>query len=139
LQRTRSPEATPALSGSTAVIDTTFQFTERRSALLFWVGSAIVSVGVMFHLPMFWMGHSNGFILAGMPMDPGMLLGMALIVGGIIAAGYGLLPTSRADASLHEPVGPPEDAPLTRAHWRLMTVLSVALIIDVMKPASLAS
>lgn len=91
----------------------------------------------MLHLPMFWMAHSNGFILAGMPMDPTMLLGMALIVGGITGAGYGLLPNSAPKFSLHEPVGPPEDAPLTRAHWRLMTVLSVALIIDVMKPASL--
>jgi putative MFS transporter len=105
--------------------------------LLFWLGSVTVSVGVMLHLPMFWMAHSNGFILAGMPMDPTMLLGMALIVGGIIGAGYGLLPNSAANISLHEPVEAPEDAPLTRAHWRLMTVLSVALIIDVMKPASL--
>jgi putative MFS transporter len=31
----------------------------------------------------------------------------------------------------------PEDAPLGWAHWRLMLVLTVALIIDVMKPASL--
>jgi putative MFS transporter len=34
-------------------------------------------------------------------------------------------------------VSPPEDAPLTSAHWTLMLVLVVALIIDVMKPASL--
>ena len=35
-------------------------------------------------------------------------------------------------------IAPPEDAPLARAHWMLMGVLAVALIIDVMKPASLA-
>jgi putative MFS transporter len=97
----------------------------------------IVSIGVMLHLPMFWMAHTNGFVLAGMPMDPGMLVGMALIVGGIIAAGYGLLPNSTPNVRMHEPFGPAEDAPLTSAHWRLMVVLAVALIIDVMKPASL--
>jgi putative MFS transporter len=31
----------------------------------------------------------------------------------------------------------PEDAPLSRAHWTLMVALVVALVIDVMKPASL--
>lgn len=34
-------------------------------------------------------------------------------------------------------VAAPEDAPLTPAHWRLMAVLVIALVIDVMKPASL--
>jgi putative MFS transporter len=96
-----------------------------------------VSLGVVLHLPMFWMAHTHGFILAGMPMDPGMLVGMALIVGGVIGAGYGLLPNSAPHVGVHESVRPPEDAPLTAAHWRLMLVLSVALIIDVMKPASL--
>ena len=32
---------------------------------------------------------------------------------------------------------PPEDAPMTRAHWGLMSVLVIALVIDIMKPASL--
>jgi putative MFS transporter len=98
----------------------------------------IVSVGVVLHLPMFWMSRTHGFFLAGMPMDAEMLLGMALIVGGIVAAGYGLLPKSALSAGAHGAVGgPPEDATLTGAHWRLMLVLSVALVIDVMKPASL--
>ena len=70
----------------------TFSFADRRNALAFWFGSAIVSVGVILHLPMFWMARTTGFILADMPMDAGMLRGMALIVGGIVAAGYGLLP-----------------------------------------------
>src|SRR5204862_1832836 len=34
-------------------------------------------------------------------------------------------------------VTPPEDAPLSKAHWTLMSVLVIALIIDIMKPASL--
>jgi MFS transporter, putative metabolite:H+ symporter len=118
-------------------LDSVFMFADRRSALAFWLGSAIVGVGVVLHLPMFWMARNSGFILAGMPMDPAMLLGMALIVGGIVVAGYGLLPKKRSVQIPQELVSAPEDAPLTGAHWQLMAVLALALIIDVMKPASL--
>ncbi|WOF45487.1 MFS transporter [Sphingopyxis indica] len=81
-----------------------------------------------------------GFHMAGMAMDPGMIAGMWLIVGGIGVAAYGLLPrnlTRQLAASGELAVTAPEDAPLSPAHWRLMFVLVVALIIDVMKPASL--
>jgi putative MFS transporter len=114
-----------------------FLFSMRRNALAFWCGSAVVSVGVLLHLPMFWMGRTIGFRLAGMPMDAGMLLGMALIVAGIIAAGYGLLPARRPQRVTYESIAPPEEASLTAAHWRVMGVLAVALVIDIMKPASL--
>ena len=60
--------------------------------LAFWSGSAMVAIGVALHLPMFWMGRKVGFRLVGMPMDNGMLVGMALIILGIGAAAYGLLP-----------------------------------------------
>lgn len=114
-----------------------FMFADRRSALGFWLGSAVVTVGVLLHLPMFWMARGTGFVLAGMPMDPGMILGMALIVSGVAAAGYGLLPKAVKSNEPFIAIAPPEDAPLTSAHWMLMAVLSVALIIDIMKPASL--
>ena len=52
----------------------------------------MVAVGVALHLPMFLMGRKTGYRLVGMPMDPGMLVGMALIILGILAAAYGLLP-----------------------------------------------
>jgi putative MFS transporter len=42
----------------------------------------------------------------------------------------------RAESGAIE-ISAPEDAPLSWAHWRLMLVLVIALIIDVMKPASL--
>ena len=64
-----------------------FQFSQRRNALAFWFGSAVVSVGVVLHLPMFWMARNSGFNMSGMPMDAGMLLGMLLIIIGIAAAG----------------------------------------------------
>jgi putative MFS transporter len=115
-----------------------FQFSQRRNALTFWIGSAVVSIGVVLHLPMFWMARNSGFNMSGMPMDAGMLFGMLLIVLGIAAAGYGLLPNHQAAAAgVYRSIAPPEDAPLVAAHWRLMGVLAVALIIDIMKPASL--
>ena len=113
---------------------------DRPHLWAFIVGCVAVTAGVVMHLPMFWMGRFNHFHLAEMPMDGGMLWGMALIVGGIAVAGYGLLPRDathpvHADALLQ--IAAPEDAPLGAAHWRLMVVLTVALVIDVMKPASL--
>jgi putative MFS transporter len=111
---------------------------DRRGIWAFWLGCAVVTVGVVLHLPMFIMARGMGYRLAGMPMDAGMLWGMALIVGGVAITGYGLLPRTTANAQeIRVAVTPPEDAPLTSAHWLLMAVLVVALVIDVMKPASL--
>jgi putative MFS transporter len=92
------------------------------------------------HAPMFLMGRHNHFILAGMPIGWDMVLGMAGIVAGCGIAAYGLLPRNIAHqiaASQDIVVTPPEDAPLGRAHWGLMSVLVIALIIDIMKPATL--
>ena len=114
---------------------------DRRHLWAFAAGCVAVTIGVVMHLPMFWMGRDNGFRLADMPIDTEMLLGMALIVAGLAVAGYGLLPKKLAAAAgepLHEvTISAPEDVPLGPAHWRLMVVLTVALVIDVMKPASL--
>ena len=112
-------------------------FANWGKSLAFWVGSAMVSTGVVLHLPMFWMGRATHFRLAGMPMSTGMLLGMGLIVAGVGLAAFGLLPSG-----LHRQIGvlsiaPPEDAPLTKAHWIQIGLISVALVIDVMKAASL--
>src|SRR5260221_2533980 len=110
----------------------------RRDLIAFAGGCAAVTVGVLLHLPMFIMGKDMGYHLAGMPMDPAMLWGMALIVAGVGLAGYGVLPKKATAApAVNVSVSPPEDAPLTRAHAWLMVVLVVALVIDVMKPASL--
>jgi len=113
---------------------------DRRGPWAFVLGVVAVTIGVILHIPMFVMGRSMGFRLYGMPMEPDMYVGMALIVGGVAVAAFGLLPRDVAGqraASRGVVVSPPEDAPLTPAHWRLMAVLVVALIIDVMKPASL--
>lgn len=113
---------------------------DRSSLIAFILGCLAVTAGVLLHLPMFWMARDMGFRLAGMPMDSGMIFGMFLIVGGIGIAAYGLLPKNVAAqiaASRHIIVAAPEDAKLSPAHWGLIAVLVIALIIDVMKPASL--
>lgn len=111
-----------------------------RSRWLFLIGVTAVTIGVLAHLPMFWMGRDIGFRMAGMPMDSMMIGGMALIVAGIGIAAWGLLPPGLAQqvaTANRLSVSAPEDAPLTAAHWRLMVALVVALVIDIMKPASL--
>jgi putative MFS transporter len=115
-------------------------FQGRRGGWAFAAGSVMVTLGVLLHLPMFWMGRDTGFHLADMPMDGGMLFGMALIVAGIGIAAYGLLPNAigvQIRTASRIAVHAPEDAPLGAAHGGLMVVLVVALVIDVMKPAAL--
>jgi putative MFS transporter len=108
----------------------------RRHLAAFAAGCILVTAGVLLHVPMYWMGRDDGFRLADMPMDAGMLWGMAAILAGSALAAWGLLPAERLGARSVD-VAVPEDAPLGRAHWRLMVVLTAALVIDVMKPASL--
>ncbi|HZR67401.1 MAG TPA: MFS transporter [Terriglobales bacterium] len=105
--------------------------------LAFWAGSAMVATGVVLHVPMFWMGRLTHFHLAGMPMGDGMLVGMGLIILGVAAAAYGLLPSGRKQEITYLSITPPEDAPLTKAHWIQIILLAIALVIDVMKAASL--
>ncbi|HEU0283768.1 MAG TPA: MFS transporter [Sphingomicrobium sp.] len=113
---------------------------DRRGLLAFILGVTAVAAGVLMHAPMFWMARHMHFELVGMPVGEDMILGMVLIVGGVGVAAYGLLPRNVSgilSASQDIVVSPPEDAPLSKAHWTLMAVLVLALIIDIMKPASL--
>ena len=116
---------------------------DRAHPSYFWVGSAAVTAGVALHLPMFIEASAMNYHLAGMPMDWGMLVGMAFIGIGVVTAWYGLLPGPRRS----EPPPYPKDEPATPAavadrklngaHWQLMLVLALSLVIDAMKPASL--
>lgn len=111
-------------------------FSSRGHFWAFWGGCVAVTAGVLLHLPMFLMGRSTHYMLAGMPMGDGMLFGMFLIVAGFTATAYGLLP-KRTHTIAYEEIAPPEDAPLTKAHWIQIIILATALIIDVMKAATL--
>ena len=112
-------------------------FTSRGHFWAFWGGCAAVTAGVLLHIPMFLMGRYTHWKLAGMPMGKGMLFGMFLIVAGFAATAYGLLPHRDLHAVSYEEIAPPEDAPLNRAHWIQILLLATALIIDVMKAATL--
>jgi putative MFS transporter len=116
-----------------------FTLADRRSTPAFWLGSLLVIIGVLLHLPMFLMARSMDYRLAGTPMGAGMLWGMAFIVGGAAAAAYGLQPkkASVGAAAMHERIAAPEDAPLTPWHWAAGAALAVALVVDIMKVSSL--
>ena len=113
---------------------------DRRGLWAFILGVILVTSGVLLHAPMFWMGRMTHYQLSGMPIGWDMIAGMGAIVGGVAIAAYGLLPRNASAIRSHAQevvVSPPEDAPLSKAHWMLMSVLVIALIIDIMKPASL--
>lgn len=109
----------------------------------FWTGCALIVAGVLAHGPMFMMGQHTHWQMVGMPMSTEMWLGMAAIPVGLLLAAHGLMPRlqsmraamhgSGARVNFHVADG----EPLNRAHWTLVTVLAVALVVDVMKPATL--
>jgi putative MFS transporter len=122
------------------VMISTSTLSDRRGLWAFALGVILVTGGVLMHAPMFLMGRHNHFILYGMPIGWDMIAGMVAIVLGCGIAAYGLLPRDIARqlaASQEIVVSPPEDTPLGSAHWALMSVLVIALIIDIMKPATL--
>lgn len=106
---------------------------------IFWAGCAAISLGVLLHLPMLAMAHSMGNHLSGMPMDGWMYLGMALIGVGVPAALYGALPKTRPDPRAGADIvfEASNDTPLTRTHAAVIVVLTLGLVIDTMKPATL--
>jgi putative MFS transporter len=111
-----------------------------RHALAFWLGALAIVAGVACHLPDFMQARSMHFQLSGMPMNGLMYCGMGLIAAGLAAATYGLFPAQdrRApDTSAEFQLRSLDDARLGWAHWKLILVLGVALVVDVMKPATL--
>src|SRR3954471_3101162 len=108
----------------------------------FWIGTFLLGAGVCAHLPMYVMSAASSFRMVDMPVDGAMIAGMGMIVAGLLLALYGLTP--RGDALLRSRAGDPvislvsaDNASLTPAHWTLFIVLIVALIVDIMKPATL--
>jgi thioredoxin reductase len=108
---------------------------------VFWSGIAAVIIGVILHLPMFIGAGDMGYRLTGMPMDPSMKAGMALIVVGIALSVYGLVPRNARtypDRVAGLRVAALDEAPIQRAHLALLAVMATAVTIDVMKPTTLA-
>lgn len=109
----------------------------------FWFGCLLVLAGVFAHMPMFMMGQHTHWQMVGMPMTTEMWIGMAMIPIGLVFAMYGLTPRlaqlrQRASGGgAHHYFHVADSVPLNRAHWTLVAVLTVALAVDVMKPATL--
>jgi putative MFS transporter len=113
----------------------------------FWFGCMLIVAGVFAHMPMFMMGEHTHWQMVGMPMTLEMWLGMAAIPVGLAFAAYGLMPRLAQRRALqagggHLPRGHQyfhvaDGVPLNAEHWKLVTVLMVALAVDVMKPATL--
>ena len=114
---------------------------EFHRPVAFWTGAALITGGVIAHLPDFLAAGDMQYHMAGMPMSVVMFGGMFFIIAGLLLATWGLLPPAglrdqrRRGATYH--LRAIDDATLTRAHWGLLFVLGIALIIDVMKPATI--
>ena len=109
--------------------------------IAFWVGAAACATGVILHIPMYYSARTMGYRMAGMHPDAAMIVGMALIGAGLLAALYGLLPRrsrriGERAAQIH--VRALDDARIRPQHVALLLVISVAIVIDAMKPAALS-
>ncbi|MDQ3631554.1 MAG: MFS transporter [Actinomycetota bacterium] len=111
-----------------------------RLAPMAWAGIAAVVAGVVLHLPMYLGARDMGYRLAGMDVDAAMIAGMVLIVFGLVATAYGLVPrTTEGDLfASRVRVKALDDAPIRPAHVGLLLVMALAVTIDVMKPVTLA-
>lgn len=110
----------------------------------FWIGTVLVVAGALLHLPDYVSSRGMHYNMAGMAMGGPMSIGMALIVIGIAIAAWGLLP-NRATRQLvvhgtsRNPVAVAalDDLKMGLTHWTLIVALTMGLIIDTMKPATL--
>ena len=108
---------------------------------IYWAGVLAVVMGVVLHLPMYYEGRDMGFRLVGMPVDLPMIAGMVLIVIGLAATVWGVIPRDHSGAresDVHIRVRALDEVPINSAHVILMLVMAAAVTIDVMKPATLS-
>ncbi|MFF5538767.1 MFS transporter [Streptomyces cinerochromogenes] len=102
--------------------------------LMFWSGVALTSAGVAEHLWMFAESASMDFDMAMMDMSGTMWAAMAAIVVGVVISGFAVVqPAGTAPA-----VSPAPARTTPASRYRLIAILSFALLVDQMKPATLA-
>jgi len=123
----------------------TSRFTFQHS-LAFWLGTLAILGGVGCHLPDFIAARPMHYQMSGICRSAGcgmsklMCFGMVLIATGIAATVYGLFPAGHKkipDASADYELQSMDNARMSWAHWQLIAVLGIALVVDVMKPATL--
>jgi putative MFS transporter len=111
-----------------------------RHSAAFWFGTLYILIGVGFHLPDFLARRGAHFDMSGSGMSHLMHFGMFLIAAGIGLTAYGLFPVHKTpahDASSEFQLHSMDNARLGLQHWKLVTVLGIALVVDVMKPATI--
>lgn len=112
---------------------------EFRNAPVFWVGAAASAIGTALHLPMYLGAGSMHYRMAGMRPDATMIVGMVLILIGLAASVYGLVPRRRPDPEASAVrIAVSDNTHLTPAAIKLLLVLVLAVAIDSMKPITLA-
>jgi putative MFS transporter len=107
----------------------------------FWFGVLASAVGVALHLPMYFGARDMHYSMSGMHPDAAMTTGMALILVGLAATLYGVLPARGSEirrSARRIRVTAIDDAPIRGQHIALLVVLAIAITIDVMKPATLS-
>jgi putative MFS transporter len=122
-------------------METTYRGTAFEHRAIYWAGVLAVTLGVILHLPMYYEGRDMGFRLVGMPVDLPMIAGMVLIVIGLAATVWGVIPRDHSDAlesDVHIRIRALDEVPINSAHVILMLVMAAAVTIDVMKPATLS-
>lgn len=127
--------------GKTTEVVDAGQWKRFEHPVAFWLGAVACAVGVALHIPMYYSARSMGYQLVGMRPNGEMIVGMVLIFVGLIVALYGLLPRDsgkihKTAARIH--VRALDSAPLRPAHVAMLLVISIAIVIDVMKPAALS-
>ena len=111
-----------------------------RRAQLFVVATVLVAVGVVLHFPDFVASRDMHYMMAGMPMSATMWTGMVLIVLGLalgvvaVLPGRGLRARMSGNAARFHAI---DGARYSTAHRRLIVMLTIGLVVDTMKPASL--
>jgi len=110
----------------------------------FWLGTMLIIAGVVAHIPMFIAAKDMHYYMAGMEMGLLMIIGMYAIIIGTLIVFYGLLSKNpfkfqnrRLSIYADNHIVALDNAKLSAAHWKLYAVLIIALIVDVMKPATL--
>lgn len=122
-------------------METTYRGTAFGYRGIYWAGVVAVIAGVTLHLPMYYEGRDTGFRLVGMPVDLPMIAGMVLIVIGLAATVWGVIPRDHSGAlesDVHIRVRALDEVRINSAHVILMLVMAAAVTIDVMKPATLS-
>lgn len=107
----------------------------------FWFGAAACTAGVLLHIPMYYSARGMGYRMVGMQPDGRMILGMVLIAAGLISALYGLVPRQAQvirEKAAKIRVQALDDARIRPQHVAMLLVVSIAIVIDIMKPAALS-